>query len=186
MLPSSAHVNRILIRHFNLLNTTSLINFNSYFISCMQWALIKHAATAHGRFFFDCRNSSSIFNWLLHNAGNLHYACRLLRTLIVCISFHIWLWVPTHVFDTERPSTNFNNKCVFDDLLIRSRLRGWYYRLLAHLHYSPVSIGLGVSTSLLVVLNNDDLRAPVRFLIILLSMKKHAWHSSWRRSHLIF
>jgi hypothetical protein len=186
MLSTTAHVNRILIRHFNLLYTTSLIDLNSYLISGRLWTIIKHTATAHGRFFFNCRYPSSIFNRLLHNARYLNHTCWILWCLIACVSFYIWLGISTHVFYPKRTPTNFNYKCVFHYLmLLRSRLVGWHYWLLAHLYYSPVSIWLSISTSVLIVLNNYYLRATMWFLIILLSMKKHPWNSWWRNHWLI-
>lgn len=185
MLPSPAHVNRVLIRHFNLLNTASLIDLNFYLISGRQCTLIKHTATAHGRFFFNRSYPPSVFNRLLHYARYLPQTRWFQWSLVVIVSFNIWLRISTHVFDPKRPPANLNHKSVFDNLLLRPRLVRWHYLLLAHLQYSPVSIRLGISTSLLVVLNNNDLRTAVWFLIILLSMKKHPWHSGWRSHWLI-
>ena len=179
MFPSPAHVNRILIRHFNLLNSTSLININPYLISRRLWTLIKHATTAYGRFFFDRWYSPSIFNRLLQNTRNLYNALRFVRCLIFC-PFNIRLRISAHVLDPECPSTYLNNKGVFEILLLRSSLGGWHYRLLANLHYSPVPIRLSITTSLLVILNYNDLRTSVRFLVEVLRMKKHPWHSRWR------
>ncbi len=181
MLSTTAHMNRILIRHFNLLNTTSLIDLNSNLISGRLWTLIKHTATACGRFFFNSRHPSSIFNRLFHNARYLYHTCWLQWTLIAVVRFSIWLGISAHVLNPERTPTNLNNKCVFHYLmLLRSRLVGRHYLLLAHLYYSSVSIWLSISTSELIVLNNYYLRTTMGFLIILLSMKKHPWNSWWR------
>ena len=94
MFSSSTHLDRILVWHHNLLNATSLINFNSYIISRRLRTLIKHAAAT--LWFFNGISGvyATIVDWLLHYSSNPHYTRRL-YWLFITYPFDIWLRIST-------------------------------------------------------------------------------------------